>query len=98
MKPNLTSAGESSSQLPILACGSDLVWSSNAPSPRIALGGFLSCLETLYERLTGRNLTYAGLLGKPSPSAYMFALSQLNAIAARDFGATGSLKRIYCIG
>ncbi|KAM7535321.1 hypothetical protein Aperf_G00000102215 [Anoplocephala perfoliata] len=96
--PNENLSGNSPSQLPIFVCGGDLVWSSNAPSPRISLGSFLNCLETLYERLTGRNLTYTGFLGKPSPSAYMFALSQLNAIAARDFGATRSLKRIYCIG
>ena len=82
----------------MFACGSDLVWASSAPSPRIALGSFLSCLEALYERLTGRQLIYAGLLGKPSPLAYIFALSQINAIAAKSFGAKGPLKRIYCIG
>lgn len=85
-------------QLPIFACGSDFVWASSAPSPRIALGSFLSCLEVLYERLTGRQLIYTGLLGKPTPMAYIFALSQLNAIATKRFGAIGPLKRIYCIG
>ncbi|VDK40425.1 unnamed protein product [Taenia asiatica] len=87
-----------SPQLPIFVCGSDLVWASNAPSPRIAMGCFLCCLDILYEKLTGRHLTYAGLLGKPNPLAYTFALSQLNAIAATQFGATRPLKRIYCIG
>ncbi|VDM33841.1 unnamed protein product [Hydatigera taeniaeformis] len=85
-------------QLPIFVCGSDLVWASNAPSPRIAMGSFLCCLDTLYENLTGRRITYTGLLGKPNPLAYIFALSQLNAIAAKRFGATQPLKRIYCIG
>ncbi|KAL5108632.1 Haloacid dehalogenase-like hydrolase domain-containing 5 [Taenia crassiceps] len=86
------------SQLPIFVCGSDLVWASNAPSPRIAMGCFLCCLDILYEKLTGRHLIYTGLLGKPNPLAYTFALSQLNAIAAKRFGATRPLKRIYCIG
>ncbi|KAM3182910.1 hypothetical protein ACTXT7_011394 [Hymenolepis weldensis] len=96
--PNEYLAKRSLPHLPVFACGSDLVWSTCAPSPRIALGSFLSCLEVLYERLTGRHLIYTGLLGKPSPSAYIFAMTQFNAIAARDFGATRPLKRIYCIG
>ncbi|VDN98162.1 unnamed protein product [Rodentolepis nana] len=91
-------AQRSQPHLPLFACGSDLVWSSDAPSPRIALGSFLSCLQTLYERLTGRHLICTGTLGKPSPSAYMFVMVQCNAIAAKDFGATRPLKRIYCIG
>ncbi|CDI97443.1 cat eye syndrome critical region protein 5 [Echinococcus multilocularis] len=88
----------SSPQLPIFACGSDLLWASNAPNPRIAMGSFMCCLDTLYEKLTGRHLTYTSLLGKPNPLVYTFALSQLNAIAAKRFGATRLLKRIYCIG
>nr|CDS32075.2 cat eye syndrome critical region protein 5 [Hymenolepis microstoma] len=96
--PNEYLAQRSLPHLPLFACGSDLVWSSNAPSPRIALGSFLSCLQMLYERLTGRRLICTATLGKPSPSAYIFAMVQSNAIAAKDFGATRPLKRIYCIG
>uniref|UniRef100_A0A0X3NUP3 Cat eye syndrome critical region protein 5 n=2 Tax=Schistocephalus solidus TaxID=70667 RepID=A0A0X3NUP3_SCHSO len=86
------------SHLPVFACSSDLVWAGEAPSPRLAHGSFLICLESLYERITGHRLQYTSLIGKPSPVTYTFALSQLNAIAAKDFGATQPLRRIYCIG
>lgn len=76
-----------------------MVWAGEAPSPRIAHGCFLVCLENLYEVLSGGNkLSYTALIGKPSPATYTFAISQLNAIAAKRFGATEPLKRIYCIG
>ncbi|KAF6731804.1 Cat eye syndrome critical region protein 5 [Oryzias melastigma] len=62
-----------SSQLPILACNMDLLWMAEAPSPRFGHGMFLLCLEAVYRKLTGRELQYEALLGKPSLLTYQYA-------------------------
>ncbi|XP_077435025.1 haloacid dehalogenase-like hydrolase domain-containing 5 isoform X2 [Vanacampus margaritifer] len=60
-------------QLPVLACNMDLLWMAEAPSPRFGHGMFLLCLESAYKKLTGRELSYRALLGKPSLLTYRFA-------------------------
>ncbi|AWP02386.1 putative cat eye syndrome critical region protein 5-like [Scophthalmus maximus] len=62
-----------STQLPVLACNMDLMWMAEAPSPRFGHGMFLLCLESVYRKLTGRELQYQALLGKPSLLTYQYA-------------------------
>lgn len=52
--------------LPILACNTDLVWMSEAKMPRFGHGTFLHCLEQIYEKLSGYELKYTTLVGKPA--------------------------------
>ncbi|XP_045931388.1 haloacid dehalogenase-like hydrolase domain-containing 5 isoform X1 [Micropterus dolomieu] len=62
-----------SAQLPVLACNMDLMWMAEAPSPRFGHGMFLLCLESVYRKLTGQELQYQALLGKPSLLTYQYA-------------------------
>ncbi|XP_041815913.1 haloacid dehalogenase-like hydrolase domain-containing 5 [Chelmon rostratus] len=62
-----------SAQLPVLACNMDLMWMAEAPSPRFGHGMFLLCLESVYRKMTGRELQYQALLGKPSLLTYQYA-------------------------
>uniref|UniRef100_A0A3P8WYX4 Haloacid dehalogenase-like hydrolase domain-containing 5 n=1 Tax=Cynoglossus semilaevis TaxID=244447 RepID=A0A3P8WYX4_CYNSE len=64
---------ELSTQLPVLACNTDLMWMAEAPSPRFGHGMFMLCLESVYRKLTGRQLQYKELLGKPSLLTYQYA-------------------------
>ncbi|XP_057703042.1 haloacid dehalogenase-like hydrolase domain-containing 5 [Corythoichthys intestinalis] len=63
----------SPAQLPVIACNVDLLWMAEAPSPRFGHGMFLLCLESAYKKLTGRDLTYEALLGKPNLLTYQYA-------------------------
>merc|ERR1712107_224103 len=56
--------------LPILACNMDLQWMAEAPMPRFGHGAFLLCVENLYKKLTGCDLVYTALIGKPSEITY----------------------------
>ena len=56
--------------LPILACNMDLQWMAEAVMPRFGHGAFLLCLENLYKKVTGRDLVYTALIGKPSEITY----------------------------
>ncbi|KAG8438934.1 hypothetical protein GDO86_005208 [Hymenochirus boettgeri] len=83
--------------IPILACNMDLLWMAEAKMPRFGHGTFLVCLETLYHKLTGRELRYEALIGKPSMVTYSFAehiiLSQ-----ARKRGWNTPIRTLYAIG
>ncbi|XP_068608697.1 haloacid dehalogenase-like hydrolase domain-containing 5 [Brachionichthys hirsutus] len=59
--------------LPLLACNMDLMWMAEAHSPRFGHGTFLVCLENIYKKITGRELKYEALMGKPSELTYHFA-------------------------
>lgn len=59
--------------LPLLACNMDLLWMAEAPLPRFGHGSFLLCLEALYRKLTGEELKYSALVGKPSEATYHHA-------------------------
>ncbi|XP_037535641.1 haloacid dehalogenase-like hydrolase domain-containing 5 [Nematolebias whitei] len=80
-------------QLPILACNLDLLWMADAPSPRFGHGMFLLCLESVYKKLTGRELQYEALLGKPSLQTYQYAEQLL-----RQQNHNRKLSTIYAIG
>lgn len=83
--------------LPILACNSDMVWMAEASMPRFGHGAFLHCLEQIYEKLSGKELKYSAIVGKPSEISYYYAENVLNEHAA-SIGYTNPIKRIYAIG
>ena len=56
--------------LPVLACNMDLQWMAEAVMPRFGHGAFLVSLENLYKKITGRDLIYTALIGKPSEITY----------------------------
>ncbi|KAL8602856.1 hypothetical protein ACOMHN_056350 [Nucella lapillus] len=82
--------------LPVLACNMDLLWMAEAPTPRFGHGCFLHALEGLYQKITGRELKYTALIGKPSDITYHHADYLLHQQALR-LGIDG-IKTIYCIG
>ncbi|XP_020485102.1 haloacid dehalogenase-like hydrolase domain-containing 5 [Labrus bergylta] len=59
--------------LPLLACNMDLMWMAEAHSPRFGHGTFLVCLENIFKKITGQDLKYDALMGKPSELTYHFA-------------------------
>ncbi|CAN2391098.1 cat eye syndrome [Pristimantis euphronides] len=83
--------------LPILACNMDLLWMAEAQMPRLAHGTFLLCLETLYRKITGREMRYEALVGKPSPVTYNFA-EHLILSQARERGWSHPVRTLYAIG
>ncbi|CAB1315727.1 unnamed protein product [Coregonus sp. 'balchen'] len=66
-----------SAHLPLLACNMDLMWMAEAQSPRFGHGMFLVCLENIYRKITGQELKYEALMGKPSELTYHFAEDNL---------------------
>ncbi|XP_061591814.1 haloacid dehalogenase-like hydrolase domain-containing 5 [Cololabis saira] len=72
---NLSSTHQTKAKahLPLLACNMDLMWMAEANSPRFGHGTFLVCLENIYKKITGEDLKYEALMGKPSELTYHFA-------------------------
>lgn len=60
---------------------------------RFGHGMFLLCLESVYNKLTGRELQYQALLGKPSLLTYQYAEHLL-----RLQNPNHKLNTIYTIG
>ncbi|XP_045165956.1 haloacid dehalogenase-like hydrolase domain-containing 5 [Mercenaria mercenaria] len=82
--------------MPVLACNMDLLWMAEACMPRFGHGCFLHSLESLYQKISGRELKYTALVGKPSELTYRHADFLLYE-QARNMGMNG-IKTIYCIG
>ena len=83
--------------LPVLACNMDLQWMAEAVMPRFGHGAFLVSLENLYKKITGRDLIYTALVGKPSEVTYRHGEHVLQ-LEARKMGLKKPIKSIYCIG
>lgn len=83
--------------IPILACNMDLLWVSEAPIPRYGHGAFLVCLEALYKKVTGKDLQYTALIGKPSEVTYYHANNMIRK-HARQLGINHNIDTIYAIG
>ncbi|PAA53291.1 hypothetical protein BOX15_Mlig012684g2 [Macrostomum lignano] len=96
-KPDIPPEKYPDTHLPILACNLDLVFKAEAPMPRLAHGSFLLCLEALYEKVTGNQLHYTHLLGKPSEITYRFAEHTVTKMAM-SMPNCGPIKRFYFIG
>ena len=58
---------------------------------------FLVCLESLYKKITGCELKYEALIGKPSMVTYNYA-ELLVKQQADSLGWTQPVKRLYAIG
>lgn len=82
--------------LPVLASNTDLLWMAEAKMPRFGHGTFLLCLEAIYRKLTGRELCYSGLTGKPSLLTYRYAEGLLAQQAARPGAAPPSWCARVC--
>jgi HAD superfamily hydrolase (TIGR01456 family) len=83
--------------LPILACNTDMVWMAEAAMPRFGHGAFLHCLEQIYEKLSGRDLNYTAVVGKPSEITYYYAEEMLQS-HAESIGASKNIRRMYAVG
>ncbi|KAI4905642.1 hypothetical protein NFI96_011329 [Prochilodus magdalenae] len=83
--------------IPVLACNMDLLWMAEAKNPRFGHGMFLVCLESLYKKITGYDLQYEALIGKPSVVTYNYA-ELLIREQAESLGWTEPVKRLYAIG
>ncbi|XP_040594102.1 haloacid dehalogenase-like hydrolase domain-containing 5 isoform X3 [Mesocricetus auratus] len=83
--------------LPVLASNMDLLWMAEAKMPRFGHGTFLLCLETIYRKVTGKELKYEGLMGKPSILTYQYAEDIIRQQAERR-GWSAPIRRLYAIG
>ncbi|KAF4533280.1 hypothetical protein B566_EDAN010515 [Ephemera danica] len=83
--------------IPVLACNMDLQWMAEACMPRFGHGAFLLCLEALYKKLTGQDLIYTALIGKPSEITYHHA-HHMVINQAKQLNIHQQLKRLYAIG
>lgn len=77
--------------------GTTVLLHSMSPSPRFGHGMFLVCLESLYKKVTGYELKYEALIGKPSVVTYNYAELLIRQQAER-LGWTTPVKRLYAIG
>ncbi|XP_076447828.1 haloacid dehalogenase-like hydrolase domain-containing 5 isoform X2 [Babylonia areolata] len=84
-------------QIPVIACNMDLVFMAEACMPRFGHGAFLLCMEALYSKLTGHDLQYTSLIGKPCEITYRFAEHTIANIAKR-MGLQKPIKRLYFFG
>lgn len=83
--------------IPVLACNMDLLWMAEAKNPRFGHGMFLVCLESLFKKVTGYDLKYEALIGKPSVVTYNYA-ELLIRQQAESLGWSTPVKRLYAIG
>ncbi|XP_033878745.3 haloacid dehalogenase-like hydrolase domain-containing 5 [Acipenser ruthenus] len=83
--------------IPVLACNMDLMWMAEAQSPRFGHGTFLVCLENIYKKITGKDLKYEALMGKPSELTYHYAEYLIRSQAAeREW--RNPIGNLYAIG
>lgn len=59
---------------------------SEAPNPRLGHGGFLLCLESIFEKLTGQQLEYNTILGKPCLFTYRYTQVRFFSPTGQDRG------------
>ncbi|CAO2606407.1 Haloacid dehalogenase-like hydrolase domain-containing 5 [Lemmus lemmus] len=83
--------------LPVLASNMDLLWMAEAKMPRFGHGTFLLCLEAIYRKVTGKELKYEGLMGKPSILTYQYAENVIRQQAERR-GWSAPIRKLYAIG
>ncbi|XP_033491201.2 haloacid dehalogenase-like hydrolase domain-containing 5 [Epinephelus lanceolatus] len=95
--PENTWSSQQYPHIPVLACNMDLLWMAEAKNPRFGHGMFLVCLESLYKKITGNELKYKALIGKPSVVTYNYA-ELLIRQQAETLGWNTPVKRLYAIG
>ncbi|CAF0787996.1 unnamed protein product [Adineta steineri] len=82
--------------IPVIACNKDLVFKAAADLPRFGHGAFLTCLETLYKKLSGKELKYKAFTGKPFEISFQYAEIIANKLAFVN--GQSKIDRIYFIG
>lgn len=95
--PGSTATSLKYPHIPVLACNMDLLWMAEAKNPRFGHGMFLVCLESLFKKITGCELKYEALIGKPSVVTYNYA-ELLIRQQAESLGWTTPVERLYAIG
>ncbi|NXP51119.1 HDHD5 hydrolase, partial [Heliornis fulica] len=88
---------ESYPHIPVLACNMDLMWVAEAQSPRFGHGTFMVCLENIYKKITGKDLKYEALMGKPSKVTYQYAEYLIRAQAAERQWKQ-PIQTLYAVG
>ncbi|NXT03334.1 HDHD5 hydrolase, partial [Jacana jacana] len=88
---------ENSPHIPVLACNMDLMWVAEAQSPRFGHGTFMVCLENIYKKITGKDLKYEALMGKPSKLTYQYAEYLIRAQAAERQWKQ-PIQTLYAVG
>ncbi|KAM3915063.1 haloacid dehalogenase-like hydrolase domain-containing 5 [Leptodactylus fuscus] len=83
--------------IPLLACNMDLMWMAEARSPRFGHGIFMVCLENIYKKITGKELKYEALMGKPSEVTYQYAEYLIRTQAA-EMQWNKPVQTLYAIG
>ncbi|XP_071669399.1 haloacid dehalogenase-like hydrolase domain-containing 5 isoform X3 [Patagioenas fasciata] len=83
--------------IPVLACNMDLMWVAEAQSPRFGHGTFMVCLENIYKKITGKDLKYEALMGKPSKLTYQYAEYLIRAQAAERHWKQ-PIQTLYAVG
>ncbi|KAM6325218.1 haloacid dehalogenase-like hydrolase domain-containing 5 [Podargus strigoides] len=83
--------------IPVLACNMDLMWAAEAQSPRFGHGTFMVCLENIYKKITGKDLKYEALMGKPSKLTYQYAEHLVRALAAERQWKQ-PIQTLYAVG
>ncbi|NWX09481.1 HDHD5 hydrolase, partial [Caloenas nicobarica] len=83
--------------IPVLACNMDLMWVAEAQSPRFGHGTFMVCLENIYKKITGKDLKYEALMGKPSKLTYQYAEYLIRAQAAERQWKQ-PIQTLYAVG
>ncbi|NXN40480.1 HDHD5 hydrolase, partial [Rhinoptilus africanus] len=88
---------ENAPHIPVLACNMDLMWVAEAQSPRFGHGTFMVCLENIYKKITGKDLKYEALMGKPSKLTYQYAEYLIRAQAAERQWKQ-PIQTLYAVG
>ncbi|XP_048462409.1 haloacid dehalogenase-like hydrolase domain-containing 5 [Rhincodon typus] len=83
--------------IPVVACNTDLLWVAEGKSPRFGHGIFVLCLENIYKKITGKDLKYELLVGKPNEITYHYAECLIRAQAAGR-GWRKPIHTLYAIG
>ncbi|XP_033373242.1 haloacid dehalogenase-like hydrolase domain-containing 5 [Parus major] len=83
--------------IPVLACNMDLMWVAEAQSPRFGHGTFMVCLENIYKKITGKELKYEVLMGKPSRLTYQYAEHLIRAQALQRSWEQ-PIQTLYAVG
>ena len=63
---------------------------------RFGHGAFLLCLEHLYKKISGRDLVYTALVGKPSEITYGYTQNLISKLAFEMH--LPEIERLYMIG
>uniref|UniRef100_A0A8U7M570 Uncharacterized protein n=1 Tax=Corvus moneduloides TaxID=1196302 RepID=A0A8U7M570_CORMO len=74
--------------IPVLACNMDLMFGH---------GTFMVCLENIYKKITGKELKYEALMGKPSRLTYQYAEHLIRAQALQRSWEQ-PIQTLYAVG